>query len=97
MNTLSTTDEQLVARVAKAILIELGHVAPQPSTSATLDPEARISDADARRQLYGGCSRSKFWALMKEPDAPPAAVVGKTKIRKVCDHLAFIARREVAS
>jgi hypothetical protein len=94
VNTINTADEELIARVAKAILVELGHVSPP--TAAPLDPEARISDPDARRQLYGNCSRSKFWALMKEPDAPPSAVVGKTRIRKVRDHLAFIARREVA-
>lgn len=94
MHTLDSTDEALIARVAKAILVELGHVSPP--AAAPLDPEARISDPDARRQLYANCSRSKFWGLMQEPDAPPSAVVGRTRIRKVRDHLAFIARREVS-
>jgi hypothetical protein len=88
---LDNTDEALVARVAKAILVELGHVAP-PKPCDALDPEARITDPEARRKLYGNCSRSKFWALMKAPDAPPAHLIGRTKIRRVRDHLAFIAR-----
>jgi hypothetical protein len=94
VHNLNSTDEALIARVAKAILVELGHISPP--TAAPLDPEARISDPEARRQLYGNCSRSKFWALMRAPDAPPSSVIGKTRIRKVRDHLEFIARREVS-
>jgi hypothetical protein len=91
VHSIDDVDPQMVARIAKAILIELGHVTPKAATP--LDPEARISDPDARRQLYGNCSRSKFWALMKEVDAPKACVVGRTRLRKVKDHLEFIARR----
>jgi hypothetical protein len=90
VDNLSTTDEQLVARVAKAILIELGHVEP-PARSETL-PEF-ISDPDARRRLYGNCSRTKFWQLMQQPDAPQAYMSGRTKIRRTADHRAFIASR----
>ena len=91
MNSLDSTDEAPIARVAKAILVELGHVSPP--TVAPLDPEVRISDPDARRQLYGNCSRTKFWQLMKDADAPASVIVGKTRLRKVRDHLAFLAKR----
>jgi hypothetical protein len=91
MNHLDTEQEQLVARVVSAVLRELGY-GPEPQDPMTyLDPEARITDPDARRKLYGNPARSTFWALMKRPDAPPGNRVGRSMVRKVRDHLKFIA------
>ena len=66
MHQRPNVDEALIARVAKAILVELGHVELPPSV-AELDPEAFISDPKAKRLLYGDCSRGKFWALDEGP------------------------------
>jgi hypothetical protein len=53
MNHLDTEQEQLVARVVSAVLRELGHGPEPQDPMAYLDPEARITDPDARRKLYG--------------------------------------------
>jgi hypothetical protein len=95
VNQLQPDHEALIARVVKAVLTELGCV-EQPRSASPLDPDANISDPDARRLLYGNCSRGKYWYLMREPDAPRGSRVGRSMVRKVRGHLEFIARREVS-
>jgi hypothetical protein len=91
MNNLSTAEEQLVTRVVAGVLRELGHGTEPQVASTKLDPEAWITDPDARKLLYGNCGRSTFWQLMQRPDAPPGKRVTRSMIRKVGDHLRFIA------
>jgi hypothetical protein len=91
MLNLSTAEEQLVTRVVAGVLRELGHGAEPPTAGTVLDPEAWISDPNARKLLYGDCARPTFWQLMHRPDAPPGKRVTRSMIRRVKDHQAFIA------
>jgi hypothetical protein len=93
VHNIDTSDEQLVTRVVAAVLRELADGRPPPP--APLDPEARITDPQARKQLYGNCSRTKFWQLMKRPDAPQGHRLGRSIVRRVRDHLGFISKNPV--
>jgi hypothetical protein len=90
VNTQQGTDDELIARLVEVLLRRRQQRAEQQQAHP-FDPEARISDPVARRTLYGDCSRTKFWMLMKKPGAPPGNRVGRSMLRRVRDHLEFIA------
>ena len=84
-------DEVLVARVAAAILRELGGGGPPR-------PEPPyMSDDQIRKHFFADEHRVTYWRRTKDPTFPPAvALGGRTKLRRVESIRAWLAFREVA-
>jgi hypothetical protein len=91
VNTPSSTDEALIARVAKAILVELGHVDAAPA--AKPDPEYMV-DHEIRQRLVR-VSRSRYFELIREPDYPAATRIGRFNYRRVADVRRWLEARQV--
>jgi hypothetical protein len=77
--------------VVAAVLRELGHAEPLPRT----EPEL-MADPEIRRRFLGGCSRTKYWQLTKQPGFPVAVQIGKTNYRRVDEVRRWLAEREVS-
>jgi hypothetical protein len=82
-------DERLVARVAAAILRELGFGEPPAPPEPELLPDPEI----CRR--FFSCSRSKYWAITKQPGFPVGFAIGRHTLRRVAEVRAWLAEREV--
>ena len=90
--TTLTVEPQLIGEIVTRVLQEMAERGGQPEPG--LAEHRRITDTQARTQLYGGYSRSGFLNLMALPGAPPAVQLGgrtSPKLRLVRDHLRFLA------
>jgi predicted DNA-binding transcriptional regulator AlpA len=85
---------EMVSNLVEALNRLMAHHAQ----AAARDRPELMRDRDIRREFFGNCSRTQYWAIAKRPDFPKAIeVTPRIKLRRRSEIEAWLAEQPVVA